>query len=416
MPRVSAPLTLTLILLLAASAPAAGVSGHLNDLEGAMVARSEELALETGRDAKKASRGLTRGLRVLARPSTGTHYAREVKAATRLGKILEKKLEDEAGLLSLLDGAVDAYRKDLEAARDALAAELAKPLAKGRKGLERTLTKANKALGDGKVAPTRAKELRKLAKAAKLLLDYIGQDGGNGGGGREPPPDVTGETATWVISDVAVPPASEGLDLDGDGTPDNVLGGLGDITALIDPDLDINQTIADRLTEGDSVLLVQMWGIDDWSDDPLVLSGLMNGLDTDGIPGDNFSGTEVFDVTGSVDENGYPLLYTAASLSSGGQYEVEYSGAALEVAGFVLPAGTPVKVKGTAEPSSNSGTIGFGIPMSLVFQLIEELGFEINIVIEILLNSAADLDVDGDGTNESMSGALVFDSVPAGTE
>jgi hypothetical protein len=339
-----------------------------------------------------------------------------VKAATRLGKILEKKLEDEAGLLSLLDGAVDAYRKDLEAARDALAAELAKPLAKGRKGLERTLTKANKALGDGKVAPTRAKELRKLAKAAKLLLDYIGQDGGNGGGGREPPPDVTGETATWVISDVAVPPASEGLDLDGDGTPDNVLGGLGDITALIDPDLDINQTIADRLTEGDSVLLVQMWGIDDWSDDPLVLSGLMNGLDTDGIPGDNFSGTEVFDVTGSVDENGYPLLYTAASLSSGGQYEVEYSGAALEVAGFVLPAGTPVKVKGTAEPSSNSGTIGFGIPMSLVFQLIEELGFEINIVIEILLNSAADLDVDGDGTNESMSGALVFDSVPAGTE
>ncbi len=53
----------------------------------------------------------------------------------------------------------------------------------------------------------------------------------------------------------------------------------------------------------------------------------------------------------AVGTDGHPLLHTDTSLV-GGDYVVTYSGAALELGGFVLPAGTPVKVSGTPTPAS----------------------------------------------------------------
>ncbi|MEN8150575.1 MAG: hypothetical protein ABFS86_12185, partial [Planctomycetota bacterium] len=272
-------LCLIALLALAAGTAEARFTDHLDDLEGAITDRRAELAVDP--DAAKLVKQLDKALKTLAKSNLDLDYAKEVKAAAKVAKILEKKLPDETALHGELATALAAYRADLEPARVVLAATV------NTKKLAKLLKKADKFLAKADLATTRAKELKKLAGAAKCMADFIGA----------PMPTE----ATWVVKTLTI--ADEGLDLDDDGTPDNSLKAL-----LAEVGQDGDALIAELMADAESVALIQMWNVDDWAGDASIDAGILNGLDLDGNPKDNFSGFEEFDVTDSVGLDGRPLI------------------------------------------------------------------------------------------------------------
>jgi len=392
-----------LILALAGPAFAVGVTGHLDDVRDEMEARRAELAGQVRDKAtKKAMKRFEKGLRLLGKSKIEKSYRHEMKFAAKIAKIAEKKLPGETTLMALLEAARDAYRSDLTQARETLAQLAAVPGLgkKPRKKRAKDLKKADRAFAKADAADRLSKELKKLSKAARRLDELIGQDPG------------AGLDAAWVVSALQAAPAGQGLDLDGDGTKDNVIGGLGSLLAQIDPSLDIATILEEQLANSPTVVLIRMWGVDSWAGDPLVHAGLANGVDLDGDPSDNFSGSETFDASAGTAADGYPLLRTVTSLSSAGGYSVAYTGSTLDIAGVTIDANALVRVEGTATPAANDGVIGFAIPVDTVLQLIEDEGFTIPPLVQAFL-PPADIDADGDGTVESWSGALLFESVPA---
>src|SRR5262245_43406831 len=112
------------------------------------------------------------------------------------------------------------------------------------------------------------------------------------------PPDAALRAGLWYLMDsIAVPETSNeavtvALDLDGDGQPDNALGGL--LAAMHNSaDLPIAAVQMDAVTSGH---ILQLVGIDASSlDDADSLPVLVSrGIDLDGEPGDNASGAQPF--------------------------------------------------------------------------------------------------------------------------
>jgi len=80
---------------------------------------------------------------------------------------------------------------------------------------------------------------------------------------------------------------------------------------------------------------------------------------------------------------------------------------------FVMPPKALVRIHGTADPSGQSGILAFGVPVKSVVGLIRSMGYAVTPAVEGLLLAFADLDLDANGEMESLSGALLFDCVPA---
>ena len=89
-----------------------------------------------------------------------------------------------------------------------------------------------------------------------------GDDDGDGGDTTQPDEDPAGTDHTYVISELKVPTSANeatqlGLDIDGNGQPDNALGGL--LAALAgQADLDLNGTVNDQVVSGGIVLLANL--------------------------------------------------------------------------------------------------------------------------------------------------------------
>ena len=49
-----------------------------------------------------------------------------------------------------------------------------------------------------------------------------------------------------------------------------------------------------------------------------------------------------------------------------------------------------------------------------VYQLLEDFGFEVTLLVRFGVSALADMDLDGDGVNDAISGAFDYDAVPCG--
>ena len=114
----------------------------------------------------------------------------------------------------------------------------------------------------------------------------------------EPSPDAAVREGLWYVMDaIRVPEsasqaATVALDLDGDGQPDNALGGL--LAALHNQiDLPIAAVQMEAVTSGQLLNLVAIdaTSLEDAASVPVLLT---RGTDLDGDPADNFSGSEGF--------------------------------------------------------------------------------------------------------------------------
>jgi cytochrome c biogenesis factor len=80
----------------------------------------------------------------------------------------------------------------------------------------------------------------------------------------------------------------------------------------------------------------------------------------------------------------------------------------VEVGGYTLESVSGVVVEGTATAAGNQGVMGFAISVETMVPIAEANGYSRDIVERL-----ADIDSDGDGTNDALSIAFVFTSVPA---
>jgi hypothetical protein len=101
-----------------------------------------------------------------------------------------------------------------------------------------------------------------LVSCGALALVGCGGGDDDGGGDGVMEEDPNGTDHTYVINDLQVPSSANeatqlGLDIDGNGQPDNALGGL--LAALAgQADLDLNGTVNEQVVSGGLVLLANL--------------------------------------------------------------------------------------------------------------------------------------------------------------
>ena len=394
MRRILSFLTTSTLLLAAAGAQGAGISGELDALDAQLVVRRAELAaVPDDAVAARAVKKIDQSLRLLNKPKVEESLVKELAFAARAAGVIEKKLEAETTLLPLLDVAIANYTADLRAARNGLATAAGKG-----PNLPRLLKKADKALAAAEAATTRAKRLKKLSKVAKFTDGFA----------------VTGEMHAWVIRTLVTSAANGGVDVDGDGDLDNGFVAAQATFANLLPggaDFDVDQMVADALMTGDGVTLLQMWGVDSFDRDDQVFAGLLAGVDTDQDRADNFSGFEAFDVTGQLGDDGYAPIQGGTAFTGSGDYRGDFGGTEFDLIGFTFDENMRVVMSGTADEAANSGSLGFAIPLAQIYTLLEAQGVEVNFLVRLAVGAVADVDLDGNGSNDALSISFDFDAV-----
>lgn len=212
-------------------------------------------------------------------------------------------------------------------------------------------------------------------------------------------PAATGETWNAVAVALSVGDRGEGIDLDGDGDADNAVWALG---TVVDPLLETVLASAER------VLVVQLAGVDDADDDEVVVVGVVTAADTDGDPSDNGSGAEAFDAGAAVDADGHVLVRTETVLV-GGAFAVELATGTLEVGELSLELATGLHVAADATAEGQAGLLGFGVSAAALTDALVALGVPEEEAATVA--ALADLDVDGDGADETVSIALSYEAV-----
>ena len=213
-----------------------------------------------------------------------------------------------------------------------------------------------------------------------------------------------GETANWAITRFEVGGRNDGFDLDGDGDTENALWVTG---ALLDPLIATGMDNAQRLTA------LQLAGIQDWQEDDALQLGLLLVSDTDGDPSDNGSGTEIFDAGAQIDAQGQALVSYPTSLS-GGSYELSFATSTLVIGGLDIDTSTDVFIAGTPTSSTHVGRIGFGVEATTLITALSAVGASEELIR--VLSGLADLDMDQDGTPETISSAFAYEGQSCGVE
>ncbi len=222
--------------------------------------------------------------------------------------------------------------------------------------------------------------------------DTDGDTGSGGGGG--------GPVESWdhALGELTLLGSGQGFDLDGDGQIDNALGGFARY---------LGGALSGLVQNAGTVGIIQTWGVNDGNN--RVQIGIVSGTDTDNDPSDNFSGSESFDVSSGLLPNGRAEIVAATALDPANTFEARIAAGSFTIAGFTLPTSTDVFISGTVTKDAIDGQIGTAIPTQVITDLLDQngLGF-----LTGLVDGAADVDVDGDGTDDSISLAVAFKGVP----
>lgn len=310
--------------------------------------------------------------------------------------------------------------------------------------------------------------------AASLGLAACGGDDGDGpgdgpGGPGEIDPD--GTHSQYVVSQVTIPAnasaaAAAGRDIDGDGQPDNVLGGLlGSLSSTAG--LDIQTPVDESIELGEIILLASVKATD-LTDADGVGTWVFFGANADPAPPDHLDGDATFNIAGDSPTNavlagdimggslsvgpGDASIQIAlsdagtvrldlkatqidADISAGAMSNGRITGAVTldDIQNEVLPAVSNVLDDLIAEDctlsaeegccadpdSAGAAVLGFFDANEDCMVPLEELEAN-NLIQSTLFNP--DLDLDDDGEEESLSIGLSFSAVgatfdlPAGAE
>lgn len=202
--------------------------------------------------------------------------------------------------------------------------------------------------------------------------------------------------ANHVVLSYTVAARGEGFDVDGDGETDNAIWALG---GVLDP------MIAEGLATAQHVVIAQINGVADWTNDPKMRVGVLTAEDPDGDGTNNGSGVEVYVGGAQVDANGEVYVATNAALM-GGIYSAEIATGAIPVGSYELELATGLYVRAEADAAQQSGLLGFGIALDKLEVALTAEGASKEVLA--LLAGLADLDLDADGTNDGLSMAFHF--------
>ncbi len=250
---------------------------------------------------------------------------------------------------------------------------------------------------------TTAKDAISLGDTATNADSGAGADSaelGDSGGDTGTPPacPVDSDSVTFVTDSIAVGTSSEGFDLDGDGVIDNAAALA---KSLLDPQL------LDFTANQPEVLILQLWDLQDWCNDAVGV-GFINGLDTDGDPSDNHSGSEVFDPGADVDADGH-AVYAGAGTIAGSVVTGTIFHAQLNFGFVSIDTATPLYLSGTVAADGFSGIVGTAVDAVALGSFLESQGLPAS-----LATSLADVDTDGDGTADAVSAAFEVHTVTCG--
>lgn len=201
-----------------------------------------------------------------------------------------------------------------------------------------------------------------------------------------------------VIQSIEILPSGQGFDLNGDTQIDNQMGGLA---AVFNPLMTDSYGINSPL-----LAMSQAWGVND-GDDQIDL-GLLAGRDTDGNPYDNFTGTEVLRVIAGVGPSGHADLYDTTTVNADTTYDATLPAGTITLGQFALATATPIRVSGTITATAHNGRLGTAMSVTELQTLVTTLGMG---WAGALIAPLADLDLDGDGTNDAVSVAMRFAAV-----
>ena len=228
------------------------------------------------------------------------------------------------------------------------------------------------------------------------------------------PTDDTGTTTVpeatyfYAVSELMVAADDEGFDLDGDGLPDNA---LATVNRVVDPLLQVVMGDTPR------VIAIVLDEVADFHDDPSIHAAIFGADDQDGDHSalDNFSGEEVFEAGAAVDEDGHPVEYQDVPVD-GGIYTALFEDVrGVDLGGLQIGADTPLVVGSNAfDANSQNGLLGFGVSATALVAFAEAVGMDPGDAAELAL--LADLDLDADGTDETVSVALRFGAVSCGLD
>lgn len=132
--------------------------------------------------------------------------------------------------------------------------------------------------------------------------------------------------------------------------------------------------------------------------------------DTDGDPSDNLSGTEVFDAGLQVDANGDAFVAGTTTLLASA-YQVELGVDPIILGPFTFDSTSELRFEGTVTASANDGLLGMAIRTDALVAALNAAG---QTQLATSISGLSDLDLDQDGTNESISAAFTYTSVPCG--
>lgn len=385
------------VLLTSSGASGHGVTERVAPLEAAAEAAQGAVLADA-----KASKAAAQVVKLLAKETNDRSLADELKSVAAAARIAESKLASQTALVAAFDAAAPGYRDDLESTRTALelAAGSSSLPSKLRKKYVKAAAKFRKALppaAPGKVATPVADGYARMAKAAAFGKGFTPYD--------------AGQTHDWVIASVALAGTGKGVDLTGDGEPDNGLLSLQRLAALVGIDVPVDATFNQLLTQGGTFALIEIWFAEGLANDPFVLAGAFSATDGDADMLNDFSGTGTFaPVAETLGTDGHPAARVATSLAKDGAYRIDFSGQAVSLAGLALPEGGRAIVEGFATAATNEGFLGFAIPLTTIGEMLAAQ--EITIAPQQLA-LVADVDTDGDSVKDAISASFAFTCVAA---